>query len=106
AESADLFVAIMTHIREEVKRQFGARLLVLYSWPDGHSVGYSADPFLVQTLNRLRQHDIELVSVNELMIGLNPKDLQIPYDGHPKAKVNRLGAHALKRRLLPNSKDD
>jgi hypothetical protein len=106
AESTDLFVAIMTHIREEVNQQFGARLIVLYSWPDGYSVGHSADPFLVQTLNRLRQQDIELVSVNELMIGLNPKDVQIPYDGHPTATVNRLAAQALKRRLLPNSKDD
>jgi hypothetical protein len=103
AQSADLFVALMMRIGEEVKRQFGGRFIVLYSWPDGQSAGQQADPLLVQTLNRLRRQHIELISINQLMIGLDPKDVQIPYDGHPTATVNRLAAQALKLRLWPDA---
>lgn len=104
-QSADLFVALMVRLKEQVKQEFDARLIVLYSWPDGQPGGAGADPLLVRTLERLRQQDVELLSVNELIVGLNPKEVTIPHDGHPTATVARLTAHALKRRLFPDLPD-
>jgi hypothetical protein len=100
AHSSDLFVAIMTQIRDEVERQFRSRFIVLYSWPDGQSATQLDDPLLVEILGKLRERQIELMSVNRLMIGLHPDNVQIPHDGHPTATLNHLVAEALKRRLL------
>jgi len=107
-QSADLFVALMVRLKELIKQESDVRFIVLYSWPDGQPGAAEGDMLLVNTLERLRQQGIELLSVNELTVGLNPKDVSIPHDGHPTATVTRLAAQALKRRLLPDLpvKDD
>lgn len=99
----ELFVALLSRMKELVRAQLGARLIVAYSWPDQEShPNYSGSevpqPLLAATITELRRRNISLVSMNRLIIGKDPSQLLIPHDGHPTAFSNKLLAAELARR--------
>jgi hypothetical protein len=91
-EQADLFVALILRLRDQVREKLGAQLYVVYSWADYPS---PTDPAM-----RVRMAGIPTLWVNSLVGGYKYPDLVIPHDGHPNAFQVGLIAEALRRRLL------
>lgn len=100
AEQAELFVALLTRLRELARERFGAPLVAIYSWPDiypGISTGTPGP--LEALLARIRQTGVPLLSVDNLTRNRDMAVVLIPHDGHPSAFTNELIAGELKRRL-------
>ena len=88
----------MIRLRDLVRAQLGAPLVVLYSWSDG-----SGDPPLVAIPERLRAQGLDLVRVNGITESFPASRLLIPHNGHPTAFQDRLLAAELKRRLVSDT---
>jgi hypothetical protein len=107
AAQADLFVALLVRLQQLARERLGAPLYVLYSWPDERRPDNPSDvPPLLKILDRLREANIPLISVNELTKGHSAAELLIPYEGHPTVLTTRLVAAGLKRRLIDHSPSD
>lgn len=103
-EQVALFLALMARLQELAREKLGARLVVVYSWPDETSQrGYGGTTLgramLVSTLAKVRDLGPVMVSVDTLTNGIPASRLLIPHDGHPSAYTNELMARQLKRQL-------
>jgi len=100
---ADVFVAAIERLQALAREKFGAPLIVVYNWPDKPGLPEAGTEFdrqaLVAILERVRRLETPLVSVVDLLDGIEVSRWTIPHDGHPSALVDHLVAVELKRRL-------
>lgn len=101
----ELFLSLVSRLADLVRVRLNVPLIVIYSWPDEESHPNYSDwdapqAFLVDTIVDLRRRGIELVSMNNLIVGQDPARLLIAHDGHPTAFSNGLLARELGRKAM------
>jgi hypothetical protein len=100
----EILLALVGRLQVLARERLGAPLILVYQWPDEDappeesSWGYP-QPLLKEIFARLRGMGIPLVSVAELMAGIEVSRQIIEHDGHPSALTNQRIALELKRRL-------
>lgn len=90
--SADLFVALLSRLRQLVAERYKAPLVVLYQWPLPRPT--AQDGLLLPTLEAMERLDTPKIAVSSLIEGDQPTYI-IPHDGHPSAVFVRMVARAL-----------
>jgi hypothetical protein len=94
-EGADLFVALLSRLRQLVDERYKAPLVVMYQWPQRSTIHDAAQ---LSTLDWIEQLRTPLVNVSSLIKGDQPTYI-IPHDGHPSALFVRMVAEALDAQL-------
>lgn len=95
-ESADLFVALLSRLRQLAAERYKAPLVVIYQWPIPRPTAREAAQ--LSTLEAIERLDTPLVAVSSLIEGDQPTYI-IPHDGHPSAPFVRMVAKTLGAQL-------
>ena len=90
--SADLFVALLSRLKQLVAQRYKAPLVVIYQWPLPRPT--ARDGLLMPTLEAIERLDTPKIAVSSLIEGDQPSYV-IPHDGHPSAVFVRMVAKAL-----------
>jgi hypothetical protein len=91
--SADLFVALLSRLKQLVAQRYKAPLVVIYQWPYALPDNAQNAPQL-RALRAIETLGTPLVSATGLIVGDQPSYI-IPHDGHPSAVFVRMVAKAL-----------